>query len=201
MLEAVFREVCSGGAWRILVVIDSEGRLPREAVENDIVWQVRRHRERFSVIAAVPRHEAWLCIGLGGDWGGCRSRPEGFLSRYAGRPYDCKTKHLLAGLARGMDVCRLIGEEGFVEYLAGLCWLLGDRGAFCKELAGHGRAGRPASPSLCDVCYPGLCTALCLAVAVLVPARCCFMGVSWARLLGAGLDSCPVAVPSSRCGV
>ncbi|BES80978.1 hypothetical protein [Pyrodictium abyssi] len=141
MLGAVFREVRSGGAWRILV-IDSEGRPPREAVESDILRHVRRHRERFRVIAVVPRHEAWLCRGLGGDRGGCRSRPEGFLSRYAGRPYDRKTKHLLAELARGMDVCRLIGEEDFVEYLAGLCWLLGDRGAFCKELAGHGRIGR-----------------------------------------------------------
>ncbi|MEM1611232.1 MAG: hypothetical protein QXQ57_06275 [Sulfolobales archaeon] len=67
--------------WKVLVVIDSEGRDIEDARHKDFLVHVRNHRDRFRVWVVEPRHEAWLCLGLGGSSTICRSRPEDYIER------------------------------------------------------------------------------------------------------------------------
>ena len=71
-----------------------------------------------------PRHEAWLCIGLGLDRAVCRARPEDALVRSRGaRVYE---KRFLAQWAHQVDVERLRKEEDFQRYVEALTWLSRD---------------------------------------------------------------------------
>ena len=61
--------------WKVLSVIDSEGRRPETAARQDILSHVKRNdRKRFRVVVVDPMHEAWACIGLGGQRRKCRSK-------------------------------------------------------------------------------------------------------------------------------
>jgi len=67
-------------------------------------------------------HEAWLCIGLGGDRSRCRDSPIYELSKLLNKPYDDKS--LLAKYVERIDIARLLSEEDFGTYLDYLKWLL-----------------------------------------------------------------------------
>jgi len=120
--------------WRVLVVIDSEGRAPEEAAERDVLAHVKG-RAPIEVVVVEPRHEAWLCLGLGGERRICRQSPESSIERLAGRPYE---KRMLATMAGRVDVGRLMREADFQAYVKALEKLLGrgGRGASSRRSAG-----------------------------------------------------------------
>ncbi len=71
-----------------------------------------------------PRHEAWLCIGLGLDRRACRIHPEDLIAdRRNLKSYE---KRYLASLARNIDVAKLMNEPDFEEYIDALRWLFED---------------------------------------------------------------------------
>ena len=111
---------------KIVVVIDSEGRSPSVA-RRDVLDHFERDsflRGRVRVVTVEPRHEAWLCIGLGLDPRRCRSIPEELIARAKGlKSYE---KHLLTRLAKDVDVERLMSCSDFSEYVSSLEWLLRD---------------------------------------------------------------------------
>jgi len=114
--------VVGATSWRMLFVIDSEGMSTEEASRRILEHFGPEERESIKVVVVHPRHEAWLCIGLGGDRSKCRSSPEDAISRILNEPYDDKS--LLARLAERIDVSRLLGEDDFSEYLDYLKWLM-----------------------------------------------------------------------------
>jgi hypothetical protein len=75
---------------KVLFVVDSEGRA--DVAYNDIL----KHFERkpgvegleVKVVVVEPKHEAWLCIGLGGERKKCRSSPEEVISRIKNTQYS-----------------------------------------------------------------------------------------------------------------
>ena len=111
---------------KIVVVIDSEGRSPNIA-RRDVLDHFERDaflRNRVKVVIAEPRHEAWLCIGLGLDPNRCRSIPEELIVR-ARRLKSYEKRHL-AELARDVNIERLMRCNDFREYVSAINWLLGD---------------------------------------------------------------------------
>jgi len=108
-------------SWRAIIIIDSEGKPSNEAAENDVLSHFERYRDRVRVVVVEPRHEAWLCIGLGGEPLKCRRSPEDQLSMLLRRPYS---KHLLATMSRHVGLERLISERDFREYIEALKWLM-----------------------------------------------------------------------------
>jgi len=107
-----------GGGIKAVFVIDSEGREVGTAV-SEISRHFKELKDRFRVVVVVPRHEAWLCIGLGFDAARCRNSPEHVLSMERGR-YE---KRHLAEWVREIDVERLMWEGDFIDYVAALRWL------------------------------------------------------------------------------
>jgi len=106
----------------MLFVIDSEGLSIDEASRRILEHFGFEEQELIRVAVVESRHEAWLCIGLGGDRSKCRSSPEDVISRILNEPYDDKS--LLARLTEQIDVSRLLGEDDFKKYLDYLKWLL-----------------------------------------------------------------------------
>ncbi|ABL89098.1 hypothetical protein Pisl_1951 [Pyrobaculum islandicum DSM 4184] len=111
--------------WRILFVIDSEGEDKGAAADKRVLRHLRSHEslrgrlDNVRVVVVHPRHEKWLCMGLGG--GSCSADPESGLDRVLGRVYK---KDDLGKLADRIDVERLLSEGDFREYVEGLRWLL-----------------------------------------------------------------------------
>ncbi|WP_231818735.1 hypothetical protein [Thermoproteus tenax] len=111
--------------WRILFVIDSEGEEKRAAADARVLRHLRSHeslRDRLDnvrVVVVHPRHEKWLCMGLGGR--SCNSDPESELDRILGRVYK---KDELAKQAGRLNVEGLMSDGDFREYIEGLRWLL-----------------------------------------------------------------------------
>lgn len=114
--------VVGAESWRMLFVIDSEGLSVDEASRRILEHFGSEDKELIRVVVVHPRHEAWLCIGLGGDRSKCRSSPEDEISRIRNELYDDKS--LLASLAERIDVSRLLGEDDFKEYVDYLKWLI-----------------------------------------------------------------------------
>jgi len=113
--------VVGATSWRMLFVVDSEGLSAEEASRRVLEHFGSEERGSIRVVVVHPRHEAWLCIGLGGDRSKCRSSPEDEISRIH-KPYDNKSR--LARYAEQIDVSRLLGEDDFRRYLDYLKWLL-----------------------------------------------------------------------------
>ncbi len=87
---------------KVVIVVDSDYQ--SDEARRKITRHLDKLRGSVSVVLADPRHEAWLCLGLGGSPSTCRSRPEDFLSRRVGAPFD---KKMLEVLAKNVDVGRL----------------------------------------------------------------------------------------------
>ena len=131
--EALYRKLVGaalalarGGEWRVLVVIDSEGRPPARAARDDVLRHVKKNRDRFRVVVVEPTHEAWACMSLGGPTGKCRTR-EGaveFLERRLGEPYEKRMLERIASLA-DFNPQRLVGQHDFNQYVDGLRWVYG----------------------------------------------------------------------------
>lgn len=109
---------------KVLFVIDSEGKT------NAAYSDIRRHFEKKSiaqlsieVVVVEPRHEAWLCIGLGGDKRKCRNNPEEVISGIKNSIYE---KKRLSEWARDIEINYLLNESDFKEYIRGVKWLLED---------------------------------------------------------------------------
>lgn len=111
--------------WRVLVVIDQEAHeTPRQAAERDFLRHVKKNRDRFRVVVVQPRHEAWLCIGLGLDRKKCRKSPESVIEAIIGEPYDKRfLSKLSSPFERRFDPARLEGESDFSDYMEALLWL------------------------------------------------------------------------------
>ena len=113
--------------WRSLFIIDSEGRKLGEAV-GDVTSHFSRYElENIRVVVVKPRHESWLCIGLGGSRNQCRSRPEEALVRMLidrGLRIKYYEKSMLTRFAKQINIDLLLSENDFREYIEGLRWLL-----------------------------------------------------------------------------
>jgi len=113
--------------WRALFIIDSEGRNLNEAVEDVASHFSRYELKNIRVIVVRPRHESWLCIGLGGSRNQCRSRPEEVIVRMLinrGLRIKYYEKSMLTRFAKQINIDLLLSENDFREYIEGLRWLL-----------------------------------------------------------------------------
>ncbi len=54
----------SSMAFKVIFVIDEEGKGMNNAV-NDVLMHMKELEDRIRVVVVQPRHETWLCIGLG----------------------------------------------------------------------------------------------------------------------------------------
>ncbi|GAB6947150.1 hypothetical protein JCM16161A_12800 [Vulcanisaeta sp. JCM 16161] len=102
-------------------MIDEESRGKDRAV-NDVLTYMMGFEDRVRVVLVQPKHEAWLCIGLGFDKIKCRKQPEDVL-RYNKGNYE---KRYLAEWANNVDIGKLRNEPDFQDYLDALNWLLKD---------------------------------------------------------------------------
>jgi len=111
--------------WKVLVVIDQEThKTSEEAAEKDFLSHVKRHRNRFRVAVVQPRHEAWLCIGLGLGREKCREDPESAIERLIDKPYEKRFLSKAGSLAGSrFDPARLEKEKDFIRYVKALEWL------------------------------------------------------------------------------
>jgi hypothetical protein len=117
----VLSKVIEGEQVKVLFVIDSEGR---PNAEDDVLMHFSDLPDNVfvRVVTVNPMHEAWLCIGLGGDKRVCRQDPVGALSRLRG-DYE---KRYLGEWASRVDIGNLMPEQDFGEYLSALRWLVQD---------------------------------------------------------------------------
>jgi hypothetical protein len=114
---------------KVLFLIDSEGRAG--VAYNDILQHFVKHFKKkpeakrldVKVVVVEPKHEAWLCIGLGGDKRKCRNNPEEVISGIKNDEYK---KERLSGWARDIEINYLLNESDFEEYIQGVKWLLED---------------------------------------------------------------------------
>ena len=109
------------GEYKALIVVDSD-RDPVRARES-IVRHLRSWSVPYSVVTVSPRHEAWLCIGMGLDSRKCRRNPEALLERQVGRVYE---KRMLSTLSTRVNVDYLLGKSDFMRYVKELRRLLLD---------------------------------------------------------------------------
>ena len=109
--------------WKVLVVIDTEYRSLNKALRDVADHFTEKELKNMRLVAVNPKHEAWLCIGIGGDRRACRSRPEDTISRIIGRPYE---KYMLSSLTSRLNIEPLLTEEDFEEYVNALKWLIND---------------------------------------------------------------------------
>jgi len=111
---------------KVLIVVDSEDRNPDYAVEK-VIMHFKDDKVlggRVRVVVVVPRHESWLCMGLGMQASVCRSRPEDAIVRV--KKLKSYEKDYLTKLAKGVDVRKLMSEEDFRKYVEAIKWLLED---------------------------------------------------------------------------
>jgi len=107
--------------YKALIVVDSD-RDPVRARES-VVRHLRDWSVPYSVVTVNPRHEAWLCIGIGLDARKCRRNPEALIERHTGRVYE---KRMLSTLSTRVDVDYLLGKSDFRKYISELKRLLLD---------------------------------------------------------------------------
>jgi len=105
-----------------VLVVDSEGLDVEEASRRILEHFKPEEKTSIRVTVVQPKHETWLCIGLGGDRPRCRDDPTYELSRLLNKPYD--EKSLLAKYVELIDITKLLTEKDFKDYLNNLTWLL-----------------------------------------------------------------------------
>jgi type I site-specific restriction-modification system R (restriction) subunit len=126
LVRTILTRLVGENRLKVLFVVDSEGRA--DVAYNDILKHFKKKRpgvERLDVKVVVvePRHEAWLCIGLGGDRKKCRSNPEEVISRIKNNQYK---KWKLSDWAQDVDISNFLSESDFKDYIQGVKWLLED---------------------------------------------------------------------------
>jgi len=121
LARKVLARVVGASSWNMLFVIDSE-RLSAEEAKNRILEHFKlEERKQVRVAIVQPMHEAWLCIGLGGNRSKCRDDPVYELSKLLNKQYE---KPFLAKYVDNIDVKKLQAEEDFKAYLDQLEWLI-----------------------------------------------------------------------------
>ncbi len=109
------------GEYKALIVVDSDND-PEKARKN-----ILRHLENwpvpFSVVTVDPRHEAWLCIGMGLDPRKCRRNPEAVIERHLNTVYE---KRMLSTLSSKISIDHLLDKTDFKKYIKELKKLLND---------------------------------------------------------------------------
>lgn len=112
------------GPVKVLFVIDTEGEANAE--ESSVLRHFKGTPQyvQVRVTTVEPKHEVWLCIGLGGNRSSCRREPELELCRLRGvAEYR---KEYLGDWADRLDVDKLLGERDFQRYLEYLRWIMED---------------------------------------------------------------------------
>ncbi len=107
---------------RIIIVIDTENRDPKTAIEKDIKQHLENHFKNktkprnleIHITTIHPYHEAWLCIGLGANKQKCRKNPIQQIETLLNTKYE---KHMLATQAKHIDINKLKEEKDFKQYL------------------------------------------------------------------------------------
>lgn len=122
LVRKVMARLVGVSLWRTLFVVDSEGLDVEEASRRILDHFKPEERTSIKVAVVQPKHETWLCIGLGGDRPRCRHDPIYELSRLLNKPYDDKS--LLAKYVELIDITKLLTEKDFKDYLDNLTWLL-----------------------------------------------------------------------------
>lgn len=107
--------------FKLLIVIDTEGMPEDDAKRNVLKHFKQTPPESIRVVTVDPKHEAWLCVGLGLKPSKCASNPELELEHYLGKPYE---KHHLSTLAPRINLGYLSKRKDFKEYVESLKWLL-----------------------------------------------------------------------------
>ncbi|MEB3846167.1 MAG: hypothetical protein GSR83_03865 [Desulfurococcales archaeon] len=109
------------GEYKALIVVDSDND-PEKAREN-----ILRHLENwpvpFSIVTVDPRHETWLCIGMGLDPRKCRRNPEAVIERHLNTVYE---KRMLSTLSSKTSIDHLMNKNDFKKYIKELKRLLND---------------------------------------------------------------------------
>jgi len=111
---------------KILVALDTENQEP-EHVKQRVLIHFRKDphlNNRIQVVAVEPKHDTWLCIGLGLDPHQCKIIPEHLIARSRG--LKSYSKEHLGKLARYMDPQKLAKQKDFKEYLEAIKWLTQD---------------------------------------------------------------------------
>jgi type II secretory pathway component GspD/PulD (secretin) len=99
---------------KVLIIIDTESNLNKVKSCIEEIFKEVPDNIRIDTIYVDPKHESWLCIGLGGDRVKCRQDPEHELRRLKSvRDYS---KDYLSKWAKDVDVSRLRGETDFKDY-------------------------------------------------------------------------------------
>jgi hypothetical protein len=73
------------------------------------------HNIHIDVVLVNPRHETWLCMGLGGDRTRCRQDPEHELRKL--RDVRDYRKEYLNKWAKDINVHKLLEEHDFRKYI------------------------------------------------------------------------------------
>jgi len=100
---------------KILIVVDTEGRPDEVKDYIDRIFSNIPPDIRINTVFVDPRHETWLCIGLGGDKTRCRQDPEHELRKLRG-VRDYRKEHL-SEWAKDIDVHKLLEEHDFRKYI------------------------------------------------------------------------------------
>jgi len=109
---------------KVVIVVDSECESA-----TSVKQKILRHFKKAEgidvrIIVVEPRHEAWLCIGLGYNRRKCRSIPDDIIAREKHlKAYD---KQYLARFARHINLNYLYKEEDFKNYVDALKWISTD---------------------------------------------------------------------------
>jgi len=100
---------------KILIVVDTENN-PNEVRHcMDRILSSIPHNIHIDVVLVNPRHETWLCMGLGGDRTRCRQDPEHELRKL--RDVRDYRKEYLNKWAKDIDVHKLLEEHDFRKYI------------------------------------------------------------------------------------
>ncbi len=115
--------------WKILFIIDSEGK--GDNAIYDVIDHIRdEFLDNIRVVVIDPRHEKWLCIGIGGSHAKCSSDPENEIMRILrgqrGLRVKSYSKDFLSRHANKININVLLREKDFREYLNAIKWLISD---------------------------------------------------------------------------
>jgi len=120
LYRKVLAKVFNCSIWRVLFLIDIEDRDINEAEASVKSHFKQEYCPNIRIIAIHPKHEAWLCIGIGLNKQKCRADSISEIQRSRNLVYD---KHLLADLAGQINIDNLLLENDFREYVNSLIWL------------------------------------------------------------------------------
>jgi len=107
---------------KVLFVIDTEGEMNAEEAFVLRHFKAMPQYVQVRVATVEPKHEAWLCIGLGGNKLSCRRDPVFELCKL--RNVTEFKKEYLGKWANRLDITKLLDESDFNRYLDYLRWIM-----------------------------------------------------------------------------